>query len=307
MSTPSNNDNNDIYLEDDQLISHIPGYYLTDNESNDDTYENDEKLQIISSIDDNPSSDSNDNKSVISSIISFRKRKKKHKNIKQQIQKHQRTKKIEIKKKSHEPIRKRSFHWGFTEDGSDIRYKHGENDDIHLKSQSVLTINNNIIELQCGNSIKQLEFARNSSFHSHHINNIHTQSQFSSSFNSNISTNKSNISTNKSNVSTNKSNISHHFNIDEIKHDNTINDAQFLAALSPSVKSIEDMYVCPKSPDGIQKWTGQIINNNNHSIDDIILKKPLSPIKNQIEMNTLSYIIDEYNNDINCDKDNNKV
>ncbi len=141
----------DPYLEDDKFIQ--PGYYLTklqkgyistdnDDTNDDDIFqnenenENDEKLQIISSIDDNPSSDSNDNRSVISSIISFRKRKK---NKNKNIIKHQRAKTIEIKLKN-EPKRKRSFHWGFTNNGSDIRYKNGENvhslNDLHSKSHT---------------------------------------------------------------------------------------------------------------------------------------------------------------------------
>eukprot|EP00483_Globobulimina_turgida_P003347 UN03353 len=133
------------------------------------------------------------------------------------------------------------------------------------------------LQLQfAGNSLRQLEIARNSSFHSHNVN---VNPQLSSSFTFN---------SNNCNASS-QGNKSQKVSVEIIDDDKTINmsDAQFIAALSPSINSIEDMYGSP-SPDGIQ-WTGGRIPVFRNAVpvqlqSEVTLKNPLSPIQNQANL-----------------------
>eukprot|EP00483_Globobulimina_turgida_P003297 UN03302 len=128
--------------------------------------------------------------------------------------------------------------------------------------------------------------ARNSSFHSH----VNVDPKLSSSLT--FYSNNSHV-----NNTSSQGNKSQKVSVDIIEQDKVVNDAQFMAALSPSINnSIEDMYGSPKSPDGVP-WTGGRVpvfgGKSSRLQNEVTLKKPLSPIQNQanleqqIEMNVL--------------------
>ena len=332
----NNNSNNhldvdlDGYQEDDKVID--PGYYMnklqkgylsTDAESGSDENEDDGRNDNI----DRRSSDSLDNRSVISSIISFGKRNKNKKRSSKNSR--QKQEKIEVnlnedgnhkrkKRKKHQ--KKRSFHWGFTDDGSGQGEKH--NNSSHIKSYS--SPNAKLPEFQHIKSLSgltALEMQRNSSYHSqnnnHYLNNVsHPHLQMSHSICSNNSNNSkqtlniindqvenaiNDIPSSKSNSNKyNKMYLSVNGVDDEDEEQRTqrLADAEFLAQLSPSVKSVEDMY-SPISPNGCG------ITKGGPDYNDAVLLKPLSPNKTMdeqdVEMNALPHIID---NDNDNDNDN---
>eukprot|EP01083_Nonionella_stella_P097713 274669_1 len=310
-------------MEDDKSIP--PGYYLVELQKtylSSDGDDSSEKLPRIPA--DTPPSD---DKSIISSIISFGRRNKsksKHKkNESNKPKKHKRSQTIDMgkkrKKKPREPQRKRSLHWGFTDGGDDIRYHRGENGICPSRRVSMATTPNSDAQSwnprhnKCQTAftgqyrndtfpdIKSLEMARKSSYHSFMAANHHAFPAASYHHQAYLPFQSRSYHQSPQVAQRLHAPPPRRFHLD---------NEQFLEQLSPSMKSIEEMYSSPKSTDGPSNWTGQsnasarlqvtasppaIVSNNKSPGMKLEAQHEINEVSHTVDVDTNSNVMDDSN------------